>query len=353
VAEQDWARWASGSLRSDAISATPLRTEVARFGDTAGIDLKDESAHPSGNLKHRLIRDILLHAIVDGELLDGMALIEATGGGAALSLGHFANLLELPFIAVMPDRVHPAQIAAVEALGGQCELVGPPPAIYENASRIAAEKGGFYVDMFHRAEAATDWRAGNIASEILAQRTPPAWVVCGAGTGITAATLGRHFRYAGAPTKVAVADPENSAYFPGWASGYAGYATGMPSRIPGIGRPRLEPAFKVDLVDRVVPVPDAASVAAMLHLAERTGTAYGPAAGTCLWAAIELAARMREPGDIVIIAGEGGDRYETTYYDHEWLAGKGIDPAPWRRALDELAETGRWSGGPPSDLGPE
>ncbi len=330
-----WARRAIATLRAEPAPATPLRQEIARFGG-AVVHLKDESAHPSGNLKHRLIRDLLIHALAGGDLREGAVLVEATGGAAALSLGHFANLLGLPFTVVMPGRAAPAQIAAIEALGGRCELVDPPLAIYATAERVAAESSGFYLDMFNRAEAATDWRTGNIASELLAQcEEPPAWVVCGAGTGITAATLARHFRYANAPTRVAVADPEHSAYFPGWASGDPGYATGMPSRVSGIGRPRIEPAFRIDLADRVVPVPDAASVAAMRHLAERTGTSYGPATGTCLWAARELATRTGATGAIVIIAGEGGERYRDTYYNDTWLADKDIDIGPWHRILEE------------------
>ncbi|WP_030162510.1 PLP-dependent cysteine synthase family protein [Glycomyces sp. NRRL B-16210] len=351
MAERDRGAWpeaAIAALREDARRApTPLRADIARFGTAIGVHVKDESAQPTGTIKHRLVRDLLLHALVGGELREGTPVVEATGGGAALALAHFTNRLGLPFVAVMPARAHPAQIAAVEALGGECALVDPPLAIYETAERIARERGGHYLDMFGRAEAATDWRAGNIAAEILGQSAAaPAWIVCGAGTGITSATTARHLRHAGVETKVAVADPEHSSYFPGWATGYAGYATGMPSRIPGIGRPRMEPAFDADLVEAVVPVPDAASVAAMRHLAERGGTAYGPATGTCFWAALELASRMEAKGlagDLVVIAGEGGGSYRESFYDEAWTAAKGFDLEPHRKALDEFAATGRWN----------
>ncbi|HEU5127114.1 MAG TPA: pyridoxal-phosphate dependent enzyme [Glycomyces sp.] len=347
----DWARAAAAALRDDAESTppTPLRIGVERFGERIGVHIKDESALPTGNLKHRLVRDLLLHGLVSGAIGEGTPIVEATGGGAALSLGHFTKLIGLPFVAVMPARTHPAQVEAVERLGGSCELVDPPLAIYETAARIAEERRGRYLDMFGRAEAVTDWRAGNVAAEILSGAgREPQWIVCGAGTGITSATIGRHLRYVGAGTKVAVADPEHSSYFPGWAAGYDGYATGMPSRIPGIGRPRIEPAFNADLVDAVVPVPDAASVAAMRYLAERRGAEFGPATGTCFWAAMELASRMEAAGasgDVVVVAGDGGGAYRATFYDEAWTAAKGLDAAPHRRVLDEFAATGRWSAG--------
>ncbi|GAB3644664.1 PLP-dependent cysteine synthase family protein [Glycomyces tarimensis] len=344
----DWVRTAIAALRADAesVPATPLRAGIERFGEAIAVHIKDESAQPTGNLKHRLVRDLLLHGLVSGDIREGTTIVEATGGGAAVSLGHFTQRLGLPFVAVMPAKAHPAQIEAVERLGGRCEPVDPPLAIYETAARIAEEGGGHYLDMFGRAEAVTDWRAGNVASEILAQcEAPPRWIVCGAGTGITSATAGRHLRYVGADTRVAVADPENSSYFPSWATGYGGYATGMPSRIPGIGRPRVEPAFNAELVDAVVPVPDAASVAAMRYLAERRGAEFGPAAGTCFWAAMELASRMEADGaggDLVVIAGDGGQAYRSSFYDDAWAAAKGLDVEPHRRVLEEFAASGRW-----------
>ncbi|MFX9142808.1 hypothetical protein ABTN58_20240, partial [Acinetobacter baumannii] len=40
----------------------------------------------------------------------------------------------------------------------------------------------------------------------------PAWIVCGAGTGGTSATLGRYVRYGRLDTRVCVADPEGSVF---------------------------------------------------------------------------------------------------------------------------------------------
>jgi cysteine synthase A len=96
--------------------------------------------------------------------------------------------------------------------------------------------------------------------------------VAGAGTGATSSTIGRFLRHHGHETRLAVADPENSAYFPGWAGGVPDYATGMPSRIEGIGRPRMEPGFLPSAIDLVMPVPDAASAGALAHLRGLTGS---------------------------------------------------------------------------------
>lgn len=139
-------------------------------------------------------------------------------------------------------------------------------------------------------------------------------------------------------------DPENSAYFPGWVTGAADYATGMPSRIEGIGRPRMEPAFDPDLVDLVVPVPDAASVAAARRVREVTGLAVGPATGTNLWGALELITRMRargEHGDVITVIGDAAERHLRTCHDEGWAEAAGLDWRPYAAHLARLLDDAR------------
>ncbi len=69
-----------------------------------------------------------------------------------------------------------------------------------------------------------------------AERHPiPSWIVISAGTGGTSATFGRYVRYRRHATKVAVADPENSAFYEGWRRRDMNYATGIGSRIEASG----------------------------------------------------------------------------------------------------------------------
>src|SRR5690606_13517912 len=156
---------------------------------------------------------------------------------------------------------------AVEALGGRCARVEDPADVHARAAAIAAE-GACHLDQFGLAERATDWRGNNnIAESMIGQlqvrgEAAPAWIVCGAGTGGTSATIGRYLRYRGLPTRLCVADPEGAAFAGGWrARDRHAVATGR-TVIEGIGRPRVEPGFLFEVVDAVVEVPDALSIAA-------------------------------------------------------------------------------------------
>ena len=110
-------------------------------------------------------------------------------------------MLGLPFVAVMPRSTSPEKIALIEREGGRCHLVDDPTAVYAEAARLAADVGGHYLDQFTYAERATDWRGNNniaesIFDQLALERYPvPRWIVVGAGTGGTSATIGRYLRY--------------------------------------------------------------------------------------------------------------------------------------------------------------
>ena len=320
-----------------------------------GVDLylKDESTHPTGSLKHRLARSLFLYAICNGWVCDATTVIEASSGSTAVSEAYFARLLGLPFVAVMPRSTSAEKIALIEAQGGGCHLVEDPAMIYEESRRLAQECGGHYMDQFTHAERATDWRGNNnIAESIFEQMAlephpVPRWIVVGAGTGGTSATIGRYVRYRQHATMLAVADPEHSVFYDAWCDSAPGLTGRRGSRIEGIGRPRVEPSFVGQVIDRMVKVPDAASIATIRHVENVLGRRVGGSTGTTLWASFGiiaelLAAGMR--GSVVTLLCDGGERYACTYYDDRWVARQGLDLGEPLEALARFHATGLWSG---------
>jgi cysteine synthase A len=345
-----------------------LRQEAARSADThllrldfpgfpgIGFYFKDESAHPSGSLTHRLARSRFLYALCNGRLDEGQTVVDASSGSTAISEAWFARLLGLPFVAVMPACTAPRKIAAVQALGGHCDLVDDASTVHARAAWHAA-RGACHLDQFGLAERATDWRGNNnIAESILGQLAQepdpePAWIVCGAGTGGTSATIGRYLRYRGLRTGLCVAEPTGSAFVHGWRSRDRDARATQATLIEGIGRPRIEPGFLFEIVDAVIEVPDAASIAAAWQLEELLGRRYGGSSGTNLVACLQLAARMRahgKRGSIVSLLCDRGERYDQTVFDPSWLARQGLDPAPWHARLQAVVQDGRWHG---ADIG--
>ena len=314
--------------------------------------LKDESTHPTGSLKHRLARSLFLYALCNGWIDEGTPVIEASSGSTAVSEAYFARMLGLPFIAVMPRTTSPEKVALIEHQGGRCHFVDEPGQLYAESHRLAAELGGHFIDQFTHAERATDWRGNNnIAESVFDQMSlephpTPEWVVVGAGTGGTSATIGRFIRYRALPTRLAVVDPENSVFFDAWRDGTE--LTGCRgSRIEGIGRPRVEPSFVGSVIDRMVKVPDAASIAVIRVVADVLGRRVGGSTGTNLWGAFAIVAEMLaegRSGSVVTLLCDGGERYSHTYYDDAWIAAQGMDLEPPSAVVREFLKTGAWTG---------
>ncbi|WP_344261274.1 PLP-dependent cysteine synthase family protein [Streptomyces sodiiphilus] len=326
-------------------TVTPL-LELPLSGRLAGLRLllKDETVQPSGSHKHRLVEALYLHALATGRLHRGSTVVEASSGTTAISEAWFSRELGIPFVAVVPSGTTGAKVRLIRNLGG--EVVEVPGAdISAEARRVAAELGGHFMDQFTYAEQAYDWRGErSLAGEVL-RDADPEWFVMGAGTGGTVVSLARHARYTGHRVRTCVTDPEGSAYFPGWRADDRS-VTAPGSRIEGIGRPRVEASFLFPLVNRMLRVPDGASVAAMRVAARRLGgTLPGPSTGTALFGAMRLLDRMRQDGGtgtVVTLIADPGERHLETFYDDDWLREHGIDHRPWVPVIERFLDAGRW-----------
>ncbi|MHA1529514.1 MAG: PLP-dependent cysteine synthase family protein [Alphaproteobacteria bacterium] len=352
-ADRDWVCEAVERIAADHNRSADTHLVRLNLAGCDGISLylKDESTHPSGSLKHRLARSLFLYGLCNGWIGRDTTIVEASSGSTAISEAYFARLLGLAFIAVVPKATAPEKIAQIEFQGGECRKV-EPGAIYQEAETLAGQIGGHYMDQFTYAERATDWRGNNnIAESLFAQmareRHPvPDWVVMSAGTGGTSATIGRYIRYRPklfAKTRLCVVDPENSVFFDYYRTRDAGLRSATGSRIEGIGRPRVEPSFLPGVIDRMMQVPDAASIATIWWLERTLGRKCGGSTGTNVFGALAILDEMRAEGrrgSIVTLICDPGERYLDTYYDPDWVAAQGLDPAPFGARLERFSVAG-------------
>ena len=350
MTDREWQAWAIGQVEADANRTSDTHLHVFPLPPEWGVRLylKDESVHPTGSLKHRLARSLVLYGLCNNWIRRDTTLVEASSGSTAVSEAYFARLLGLPFVAVMPASTVQEKCDLIAFHGGRCQLVDNPATIYAEAERLAAECGGHYLDQFTYAERATDWRGNNnIAESMFAQLRlepdpVPDWVVVGAGTGGTSATIGRYLRFRKLPTRLCVVDPEGSAFYPSWTSGDRSL-TARGSRIEGIGRPRVEPSFVPELVDRMIAVPDPASVAAMRWCSALLDRRVGGSTGTNLWGAVQLIAEMvatGRTGSVASLICDDGRRYANTYDSDVWVAAQGWELRPYTQALEDFVRSG-------------
>ncbi len=344
-------QWVGSALRK-------IRADFNRSADThliplilpapydAVLYLKDETTHPTGSLKHRLARSLFLYGLCNGLIQKNRPIVEASSGSTAISEAYFAKLLKLPFIAVIPEGTAPEKIKQIEFYGGTCHKV-PAGDIYQAAQKLAHSLGGHYMDQFTYAERVTDWRGNNNIAESLFQQMKhedvpvPDWIVMGAGTGGTSATIGRYIRYDPTytdKTKLCVVDPENSVFYPYYQTGNQTITSALPSRIEGIGRGRVEPSFVPSVIDRMIQIPDAASIATVWWLEKQLGRKFGASTGTNMYGALHMCHErwlLGQKTTLVTLLCDPGERYLQTYYNQDWLDTQNINIQPYLSALSE------------------
>ncbi|MBI3544690.1 MAG: pyridoxal-phosphate dependent enzyme, partial [Deltaproteobacteria bacterium] len=238
-----WLNEAVSKIEADFNRSADTHLFKLELPQLKGVDiyLKDESTHPTGSLKHRLARSLFLYALCNGWIRKGTTVIEASSGSTAISEAYFSRLLGLPFIAVMPKSTSPEKVAQIAFYGGKSHLVDDGSQVYAESLRLATETQGHFMDQFTFAERATDWRGNNnIAESVYEQmskeRFPiPAWLVCGAGTGGTSATLGRYARYQSHRSQICVVDPDNSVFYDYYQTRKRDLTLKTGSKIEGIG----------------------------------------------------------------------------------------------------------------------
>jgi len=337
--ETDFARSADTHL---------LHVPMPRLPDIA-LYLKDESTHPTGSLKHRLARSLFLYALCNGWIRSDTVIVEASSGSTAVSEAYFARMLGLRYIAVMPRSTSAEKIDQIAFFGGEHHFVDTAGEMRTASAELARQVGGHFMDQFTFAERATDWRGNNnIAQSIFAQMEGepcpvPAWVVVGAGTGGTSATLARYVRYRRLPTRIALADPERSVFHRHVIDRSVTAYEGPSSIVEGIGRPCCEPSFLPELIDRAYAVSDAASIGAARALSRKIGRLCGGSTGANLIACIALIREMAaagETGSVVTLLCDSGERYRSTCYDDAWLRARGLDTTETEADVDRFFSEG-------------
>ncbi len=139
-----------------------------------------------------------------------------------------------------------------------------------------------------------------------------------------------------------VVDPQNSVFLDYWQTRDASLRSPVGSKIEGIGRPRVEPSFIPDVVDEMLRVPDAASVATALWLETQLGRKVGASTRhqyVGRIAAGRADARGRSHlSSIVTLLCDSGERYLESYYNPQWVADNIGDIAPWQAEIAGLVE---------------
>jgi cysteine synthase A len=357
-AAPSYAKNTDRSWRNDAIEKmwaerkdmahTPLVSFEIKGMPYLDLRFKDESASRSGNLKHRFSWALFMWALTEGYINKNTTVYEASSGNTATSEAYMANIIGVPFVAVVPDTTEEAKINNIRKYKGQVEKADIS-GTFKEAERLAKENDGFYMNQFGNADRAEEYHDSggsnfesvNVFHEILLQlkapnNTPPHFFVHTAGTGGTISSVGRYVQKYQVSTEVVLADTQYSMYYdyvindrfnnendtavsfwvkPGMAGTGYGYAG------PGIRGSTT--SLLPTAIDRAYKVPDLASTAAM-HVLKENNIKGGTSTGLNFITSLSLGATEKSVAPnskliIVTLLCDHSDLYESSYYNLTWI----------------------------------
>jgi cysteine synthase B len=286
-------------------------TILARIGDTPLVPLrrvgaglrgelwaKIESANPGGSVKDRPGLWMVLAAEEEGRLREGTVVLDATSGntGVALAMvcavrGHAARL-------VMPDKVSLERKRVIRAFGAELVLTDPlegtDGAIREARRLAAMDHALVYVDQYSNP---ANPRAHELTTgpEIWSQTDGRVThFVAGVGTSGTIVGVSAALRPRGA--RIVAVQPDDALH------GIEGWKHMASALRPAIWDERVADEHRVMTTDE--------AIAMTKRLAREEGIFSGVSGGAAVAAAVAVA--REQPGVIVVLIADGGERYLST-----------------------------------------
>ncbi|MFQ5768178.1 MAG: cysteine synthase A [Acidobacteriota bacterium] len=311
------------------IGQTPLvylPSVSARAG--AHIYGKCEFLNPTGSVKDRPARTIVLEAEKRGELRPGGTLVEGTAGNTGIGLALVAAVRKYRCIFIIPDTMSPEKAAFARLLGAEVRLVPKvpyaDPANYNHVARDLAREipNAIWCNQFDNPD------------NILAHYTttgPEIWqqtegrveaVVMGSGTGGTLTGVGRFLKERNKGIKIILADGPGSVL-------YSYIKEGQPrsegsSIVEGVGVGRVTDCFDRSVVDDALMIPDQEAVNEAYRLLWDEGLLVGASAGLSVAGAVAWARNEGKGKVIVCNLCDSGSRYMSRLFSPEWLSGQGL-----------------------------
>jgi cysteine synthase A len=183
-----------------------------------GVWVKCEHRNPSGSVKDRVARHVLLDGLRSGRIREGDEVVEPTSGNAGIALAFWARRLGARAVVFMPENMSDERKMMIERQGARLVLTPEPDGVVGaiRAARAYAEEGPagrILFDQFDD-EAGVEAQAA-LGREILEQAAaaglPPFdAVVAGVGTGGTLVGAGGAIKERFPSARLIAVEPEAS-----------------------------------------------------------------------------------------------------------------------------------------------
>jgi cystathionine beta-synthase len=323
------------------IGNTPMVKVTQLDTGPCELFLKLESHNPGGSIKDRIGLSMISAAEQAGQLGPHQRhLVEATAGNTGLGLALVASQKGYQLTLVIPDKMSQEKILHLKALGAEVVMTrsdvekGHPDYYQDMAERIAAERGGFYVNQFANPAnpLAHETSTGPEIAAQLDHRLDA--MVCGVGSGGTLGGLSRYFAKALPLCEMVLADPQGSVLADYVRTGKMGKAGSW--FVEGIGEDFLPPNADLSRVKKAYTISDAESLETARLLLKKAGILAGSSSGTLIAAALRYCREQTTPKRVCTFVCDSGNKYLSKMFNDFWMADQGFLPRQQRGDLRDV-----------------
>lgn len=315
-----------------AVGNTPLvKLQQINPYPLATILVKLEYLNPSGSIKDRIVQHIIGEAEKNGLIKPGATIIENTSGNTGAAVAMIAAIKGYKAILTMPDKVSIEKQNALKAYGAEiiiCPTSAAPdsPEHYVNVAKKLAQQtpNSFRINQYDN-QKNPEAHYLTTGPEIWEQTHGKIdYFVTSGSTGGTISGAGKYLKEKNPHIKNVMPDPVGSIYYEYFKTGKIPQGGNCNYLLEGIGEDHLALAMNFAFVDEVIQVKDKDAFDTARFLAKKEGILAGGSSGANIWAALQLAKRLKEPAVIVTIVPDGGVKYLSKMYDDKWMKKQGL-----------------------------
>ncbi len=303
-----------------AIGKTPI-VKFNRIGIELECDLygKCEFLNAGGSVKDRIGLNMVEKAEAEGRIKPGDTLIEPTSGNTGIGMALVAAVKGYRMIITMPEKMSKEKEVVLKALGA--EIVRTPTEAAWDApeSHIGVAKkmqteipNSHILDQYAN-PANPDAHYENTAGEILDDFDDSLkMVVAGVGTGGTITGMAKRLKEERPGITIIGVDPFGSIL--------GGGEDVFPYHVEGIGYDFFPDVLDNDLIDEYIKLPDPESFQMARRIIKEEGLLIGGSSGGAVWAALQVATRLKKGDKCLVILPDSIRNYLTKFVDDEWMA---------------------------------
>lgn len=313
----------------DTIGDTPI-VKLSRIGRGLECDLlgKCEFMNAGGSVKDRIGVRMLLDAARDGKISPGDTLIEPTSGNTGIGIALAAAVHGYRVIITLPEKMSREKQVVLEALGA--EIIRTPTEAAWDApeSHIGVAKRlreivprSFILDQYNNMSnpaAHYDGTAEEIIRDLDGKLDV---IVMTAGTGGTITGVAKKLKEKIPNVHVVGVDPYGSIL--GGGTEIFSY------KVEGIGYDFIPNVLDRSLVDEWVKTDDKNSFQTARRLIRQEGLLVGGSSGSAVWAAMQVAKRLKKGQRCLVILPDSIRNYMTKFIDDKWMKDNRFVDSEW------------------------